>query len=420
MIRKVLSRILLLTLTLTLITPSAKGSSAVDCLTHRLRTLIARQSPETVLNFEQKIAKTMEGRPPQVIEAELFEILEEFSMAHPSFPKEDFKAWMQSKPLTSWDIEQATKLNANQGNILDYRFQIFKLEQETKVQAQKIGQEIHDAITSCEKNPECSKLKTQGIFKKHFSCTLNDKRVQSSLLSSILVQNGTYLISAGTTDHPVAWDLAVTNGIFAPILAERYCRRSLGRNPEHQPSFREQYRNLFLGRKDEFGVRPGFLRTVASLEWELIKMNAWWALGYKGANTLTETTIRGKKITLSPLSDLPESERKNYVTLDPLSVAKESGQILFFFDLPFSAQRNIFISSHLYTIALPHIIKSRALLFASQTGVRTGFGVFSTLFFQCWNEAGRSYNDHFWKCVKHKENDNPEFKVDAIESPKKN
>jgi len=413
-----------LTLVLALNTTQASAatfSTPIDCLTYRLRALLSTQSPETIMSFEQKLAKTMNGRTPSAVEKELFEILEEFTSTHPTFPKEEFTAWMKSRPLTHWDIEQATKLKATQGNILDYRFQIFKLEKETQIEARKIANEIGDAIKTCDKNVECAQAKAQGIFKKRFSCTLSDKRVQSSLLSSIVVQNGTYLISAGTSDHPLAWDLAVTNAVFSPILAERYCRRALGnKKPGEQTHIRDEYRNLFLGQKNEFGLRPGFLKTVSSLQWELFKMNAWWALGYKGANTLTETTIRGKKITWGPLSDLPETERKNYVTLDPVSILKESGQVLFLFDLPISMQRNIFLSSHLYTIAMPHFIRNRALIFAAQTGTRLGLGVYSTLFFQCWNDAGRSYNDVFWNCVKHKEKENPEIKVDAIEIPEEN
>ncbi len=393
----------------------------IDCLTHRLRALLSQQNPLLTTSFEQKLARTVNGLSPEQVQNDLSALIEEFSSQHPKVAKslflDEFKNSMNLKPLTKMDVDRAVELRATQGNILDYRFQIFKIERETQATAKKMGEEIVDQVKSCKGDLRCSNKKVNGLLSKKFSCILGDKKVQSALLSTYLVQNATYLITAKTTDHPYAWDLAFTNALLNPVITEVYCRKALNQNPDDQADFKGQYQNLFLGKKNAEGVRPGFFRTVGSMQMEMIKLGALWAGTYKVANTVTETTLHGKKITFSPLDTLSESDQKKYVTLNPLSIAQEAGSIMLFFDLPFGSQRIIFWDSHIYSIALPHLLKNTVMLFAAQSGIKVGAGVFSTHVFQCWDLAGRNYGEKFWSCFRNKEAAHPELKIEGLVVP---
>lgn len=383
----------------------ASALTPFECLPEQIRLLFVDGNPSLLAQFDARVSKKIGNASVPEIEAELRSIVDEVKQQHPSFPRDEFVAWMEKTPLTKSEAEAIAASKASYGSLLEARYERFRLEKTGLIDAKKIAVELK-AI-----GPNQNRI-TQAV-KKKFPCLAAYPVHMTAMASSIAVQVAAYSVMVKNGGE-FSWDLLFTNTIFNAILGEKICkevedmtasgianenaRRRYGVQPKlGVAESKVQYKNYFLGKLDPVtGRRPGFVRAMFSRQMKYVKYAVPYAGLYGVMHSLQGTVLHGKKVTFKPLSEIPEAERKDYVSLNPISLGKDAVVNMILYDIPFANQRNVFLMDPLLSIAIPNYLKKTVPIFLVQSGVRTASTYYSTEIFRCWEKD----KTNIYGCVK--------------------
>lgn len=389
--------------------------SLADCFTHEIRSLLKKNDPVALAKFEARIRTAIAHTSPAKIEAELESILETFAKQNPDFPRAEFQEWVKKHPLTTSQVEEILAKKADYGTLLDARYQLFRHEKEVLREAEELLPELKAAA----RNPE----KLKNFEKGAFRCLTTYPVHKTAMASAFAVQVVAYGIMA-SQGQEFSYDLLATNTLFNFLLGEKMCREVENMTPEgmtkavadrkagikaplNSVEMKKQMKNYFFGKTDPAtGLRPGLARAMFDRQMKYIKYAVPYAGMYGIAHGAQGHFLHGKKITFGPLSDIPENERDQYVSLNPISLGKDAVINMLFYDIPFANQRNILLDP-LLSVAIPNLLKHTAPIFIVQSGVRTASTYLSTEIFRCWEKDKKN----IYGCIGKVIQDDPSVKA---------
>lgn len=366
---------------------AAAPLSLADCFTIRMRQILETNGDPTLARFDERVAQLVTGRNLPEVEKELALIVDEFAAKSPDFPRGEFLDWMKKHPMTSEDLQLVERLRASKGDVLNARFEGFRLQRSTNT--------LVDEVLTDVKNVGGNQTGLKKVFAKRFPCLSRYPVHITAMASSFAVQVTAYGIMAAQGGE-FSYDLLLTNTIFNAVLGEKLCKEVEDMNrvatSQSKPQLgraemNKQLKNYFFGKANtETGLRPGLAKTMFDRQMKYLRYSIPYAGTYGVLHAAQGSLLHGKTITFKPLSEIPERERNQYVSLNPIGIGKDAVVNMLLYDIPFSTQRNIFLMDPVVGVMIPNLLKKTVPIFVVQSGARTASTYYSTLIFRCWEE----------------------------------